>query len=172
MPSKAKDKKGASKHRELIENRPQPRETVVDGLLFAIVLKTLGGSRFQVKATNGFEYIMSLTNSRKRRTDCWCRVGDVVLMQRQTFSTADKLSHLQLKLTPDELKQARREGSIPVGWEAGEAAEGGGGGIIFDGGEEGQALAEAEAEDEDEDEDEIVRSYFPHPTHPPTRNTL
>ncbi len=105
----------------------------MEGELYAQVTRVLGGSRFSVRCTDGFTRLMSLMKPQKRRADCICRVGDLVLVQRPLYATVDKQCFMRAKLSLPEVKQVRREGGVPVGWsESGMEGEEGDAGVFFD----------------------------------------
>ena len=110
----------------------------------------LGGSRFSVRCTDGFTRLMSLMKPQKRRADCICRVGDLVVVQRPLYATEDKKCYMRVRLSAPEVKQVRREGGVPAGWsESGVEGEEGDA-VQFDG--DDAVLEEVEGELNEEDD--------------------
>ena len=103
-----------------------------EGVLYAQVTRVLGGCKFQVRCTDGFQRQMSILKKLQRRPDAICRAGDVVLVERLLYQTADKKCFLVAKLAPAEVKQVRRQGGIPEGWSDSGQEEGEVQPLIFD----------------------------------------
>ena len=94
-----------------------------EGQLYAQVTRVLGGCKFQVRCTDGFSRQMTILKKLKRRPDAICRLGDIVLVERPLYATADKTCFLVAKLAPAEVKQVRRQGGIPEWSESGQEGE-------------------------------------------------
>ncbi len=114
----------------------------------------LGGCKFTVRCTDGFTRCMSIMKPMQRRADCICRTGDIVLIQRPLYTTADSKCYLGEKLTPPECKQVRREGSVPSSWaESGVVGEEDAQNLLFEEGD--AALLEGLEEEAAAGEDEV-----------------
>ena len=112
----------------------------------------LGGCKFHVRCTDGFTRLMSIMKAQQRRSDCICRVGDLVMVQRLLYATEDKLCILRAKLAPAEVKQVRRENAVPQSWnESGMEGEGGED-VQFD---DADAVLQGVLGEEAEKEDEV-----------------
>jgi translation initiation factor 1A len=106
---------GGSKHKKLASKnanfKPKTLYAIKEqGMMYAKVLKKLGGTHMQVSCTNGKVMTAKISGTMRKRK--WINIGDIILVSPRTFETSQDQCDILYCYNLDEAKDLLSQGEI------------------------------------------------------------